>query len=569
MATKKKKEPTVYERAASILGPVTPEVLSGAIVGPDYLSNVTGQNYNLMMQNQGAPYYARYETDSGHDPYGYRAYASNNYAGAPAEPAIDINTWLASNPEPTPPGGQPDGSQYRANQWNNYYAKKQAWDAKVADLQGQWRAWDNWQANRPVTPQEQILGGWQNSVANLLQPTDIVNQLIRDPNNQLMQQAGRQALPHAMSYLGGKDDTGARKYLAGTLDGQLESLPYEQLKAMMSQTTDPALKARLEQLMTIKSDPQAEAYMRDYLSRDMSNPYIQGVLSDSLDRMGDLFDRQIAGVRRNAVSIGGLGGTRQALAEQLVAEENNRAAKELTNQMMMDLYSENERNKFTALNNLLGEQESLRNFQGNILNQGLTEGQSLRNFQAQAAQQALGAEQDYRNWQANNAQALLTELGNRGRAATDMASNSYNAYNNMLTQGMQYDLNRQQLGLNNAHNAIQAGMIPADIMSQIGTGDRALNQQRLDNQIQNFYTNQSAPWEKLNQYSGVVTGMGGMGGTKTVSTPNQGNLGNVGALAGAAIGGLLAIPTGGLSMAASAAALGSTIGGVAGSSVGW
>ena len=121
-----------------------------------------------------------------------------------------------------------------------------------------------------------------------------------------------------------------------------------------------------------------------------------------------------------------------------------------------------------------------------------------------------------------------------------------------ITQGGAglYDAERarmmQALGMAGEVGALDLQNI--DLMGQAGAQREALAAQQLQDLITRYGFTQTAPWDALRNYSGIVSGFGGLGGTgQTTQTgpgANRGLTALSGAASGAALGGIPGFPGG-------------------------
>lgn len=86
----------------------------------------------------------------------------------------------------------------------------------------------------------------------------------------------------------------------------------------------------------------------------------------------------------------------------------------------------------------------------------------------------------------------------------------------------------------------------SDLLAQVGAQREALGAQQLQDLMARFQFSQTAPWDVLKSYSGVVTGLGGTGGsttgTSTGPAPNRALGALSGAAGGASVGDLMGHP---------------------------
>lgn len=88
--------------------------------------------------------------------------------------------------------------------------------------------------------------------------------------------------------------------------------------------------------------------------------------------------------------------------------------------------------------------------------------------------------------------------------------------------------------------------IDAQALLGVGAQREGLGQQYVDDQLARWNYAQQQPWQNLQNYSGLVTGMGGMGGTSSATQPGAQSNPIGGAIGGAMMGNMLFPGVGGL-----------------------
>ena len=239
-----------------------------------------------------------------------------------------------------------------------------------------------------------------------------------------------------------------------------------------------------------------------------------------------------------------------------------------------------------GLNNFMYQNSSDPNMQASVAGAANQAGSAMDNINS-LVQNGSGfgqnMAQNYGNIASNN--AIDTTLGQNYDAqnanrlqATNMAQGIQNnkanlAASNLYNQG-QYANDALNLGISNYANMLGA---PVNLLQQLysaGGINQAQNQAQINNATNQWNFDQQSNYNNLARMVGLTTpnnawSSSNTSGTTTTTTPSSGMGAGIGGLAGMIGAGLLAIPTGGMSMAALPGIMGAAgLGGALGSTGG-
>lgn len=315
-----------------------------------------------------------------------------------------------------------------------------------------------------------------------------------------------------------------------------------------------------------------------------SNPYLGQVVEGMAQGMNrNLTEQQMPSIRAGAMAAGGIGGSRQGIAEGLAMARANDSIANAAAGMYSDDYQKTQDRSHQA--SMQGAQlASQENMQSRSMDNALQIARmqnQLGQFNADT-QRTLGLGGLSNDFMRNNQQF---QLGSRnadtdfmranqqfqlGRAGldNDFTRNNQQYQLGLMGQGTnQFSANTQRmLGLRNADNNdaqtsnqfllglgnLDLGRSRADNdfytsqrgqdLQQMGMGAGFINQgnQGLINQggalFQNGNFEQQAPWQALQNYAGVVMPGAQLGSTQIGVQPNQQRQALFGSLAGSALG---------------------------------
>lgn len=275
-------------------------------------------------------------------------------------------------------------------------------------------------------------------------------------------------------------------------------------------------------------------------AREYMSPYMQDVVEQQKTEAVKDYARQLPGMSAAAARAGAKGGTRDALIQAeaqrglqerlggIEATGRQQAFQQAQQQFGADRAAQlqaqqlNQAAGLTAgqanLQALLGTQQlgTQAGLQAQLANQqaGLTQGQA--NLQAALQTQGLGAGQALQAQQLNQAaqlQAQQQALGQRGQMAqfglqgAQLGEQSRQFGANLGLQGIQ-----QQLAAAQALGGLgqqEFGQRQAALQAQMGAGSQlqAMEQQRLEQQYQDFLSQQRYPYSQLGFLSDVLRGI--------------------------------------------------------------
>jgi len=251
------------------------------------------------------------------------------------------------------------------------------------------------------------------------------------------------------------------------------------------------------------------------LNGDMNNPWLSGMATDMQNRVSQQFGDVSRGMNEQLMTgilpelenmfggAGSLGSSRQALLQgQAIGRTNDALARE---------YGDMNTNLQGALAGLYGNTfENSQNRRASLSSQLAGENLQERMANAGYAQQTGLANMDAQNSASMaNMQARIAEL-NRLAALSGSAS-GINSYDQLQLEKMKLQLTAAGQ-LNNAmYMPLQAqGAMGAAYAPYLGQ-----TQSVLDLGTKQYYESAQAPWDALQNYTGIVTQMAGLGASST------------------------------------------------------
>jgi len=220
-----------------------------------------------------------------------------------------------------------------------------------------------------------------------------------------------------------------------------------------------------------------------------SNPYLQSYMSAALHPLQDQYNTQIMpGIAGDAITAGGFGGSRQGIAEGLASKGLSQASGDVVSKMASEGYGQ-------GLTAMLGGVNAANTQQGNTLN------------------------------------ALGTMFGQ------GISGVNANTANNLTASGQQASTLAQMMqGLSATPDILASMTKPAEVVSAVGSQQRAEEQAKLTEAVQKFSSQQMLPFTLAQQVAQMAFGMPG-GTTTSTGTTTGGNqtLGQI-------MGGVSALP---------------------------
>lgn len=238
------------------------------------------------------------------------------------------------------------------------------------------------------------------------------------------------------------------------------------------------------------TQPALSTLMDPNILKAESNPYLQTYMSAALHPLQQQYNTQIMpGIAGDAITAGGFGGSRQGIAEGLAAQGLQQSSGDVVARMASEGYGQ-------GLTAMLGGVNAANTQQGNTLNAlGTMFGQGIQGVNANTA---------------NN----LTASGQQ--AST-------------LAQMMQ--------GLSATPDILASMTKPAEVVSAVGSQQRAEEQAKLTEAVQKFSSQQMLPFTLAQQVAQMAFGMPG-GTTTSTGTTSGGSSQTLGQI----MGGVSALP---------------------------
>lgn len=284
--------------------------------------------------------------------------------------------------------------------------------------------------------------------------------------------------------------------------------------------------------------------MNDTLKGEVNNPYLAQLSANIGRSTSDNYLRNIAPqISSGAQLAGQFGGSRHGVVEANALRDLNRGVSDSVTNLYGNAYNNAQTAKNSAALSLSGQESGERVSQAQIAQQA-----ALAQAQIQAQKEMAQAQMDYQAQRDNQLAALQLGglaiqdklgTGNLNLNSDELALRGTLGAGDLNLRADNQNFNQQAAGVGLLQQAAQQPVANAQGLLGIG----ALQQQNTQNQINadkaRWDYNQSAPWQNLSNYGGLLTGSANLGATSTQSTPYNYNptmqtIGALGSLAQAA-----------------------------------
>ena len=238
------------------------------------------------------------------------------------------------------------------------------------------------------------------------------------------------------------------------------------------------------------------AAINDTLKGDVSNPYLSQIADTVTRKATDNYNTNIAPqVRGGAMMAGQFGGSRQGVVEANALKDLNQGISDSLGSLYGNAYNQAQQAKNASALQLSGQESGER-----IQNNQISAQSALQQAQLQNQRQMLDAQLGYQAQKDNNQFQL-----DKG----DLALRANLGLGQLGLANQQFGLNQATTGVGLLNQAAQQPIQNYQGLLGLGGTLQKDQQNQIDADMQRWNYNQTAPWQNLQNYMGLVTGSGG------------------------------------------------------------
>lgn len=234
----------------------------------------------------------------------------------------------------------------------------------------------------------------------------------------------------------------------------------------------------------------------DTLKGEVTNPYLSQIADTVTRKATDNFNSNIMPqIRGGAQLAGQFGGSRQGVVEANAAKDLNQGISDSIGSLYGNAYNQAQQAKNASALQLSGQESGERIQNNQISAQAALQQAAMANQRAmQDAQLAYQAQRDNNQFQLSSGDLALR--ANLGLGQLGLAN-------------QQFGMQQQQNGVGLLNQAAQQPINNFTGLLGLGNLQQQDQQNQINSDVARWNYNQTAPWQNLENYMGLVTGSGG------------------------------------------------------------
>jgi len=250
------------------------------------------------------------------------------------------------------------------------------------------------------------------------------------------------------------------------------------------------------------------------LKGDVTNPHLSQIADTVTRKATDNFATSIMPqIRGGAQMAGQFGGSRQGVVEANAMKDLNQGISDSLGSLYGNAYNQAQQAKNASALQLSGQESGERIQNNQISAQAALQQAAMANQRAmQDAQLAYQAQRDNNQFQLNAGDLALRSqmgFGQLGLDSRKLGLDSQIGLGQLGLANQQFGMQQQQNGVGLLNQAAQQPINNFTGLLGLGNLQQQDQQNQINSDVARWNYNQTAPWQNLENYMGLVTGSGG------------------------------------------------------------